>query len=90
MNISRIRTTCIRNQLKMLQNVQIWTIWILERGAYFIYSLYEEHGIFGQNKNLSEFSIPFRDFLIIIKFQWVNFHKKSIYSEHKYFADATP
>lgn len=41
MNISRIRTTCIRNQLKMLQNVQIWTIWILERGAYFIYSLYE-------------------------------------------------
>lgn len=41
MNISRIRTTCIRNQLKMLQNVQIWTIWILERGAFFIYSLYE-------------------------------------------------
>lgn len=72
MNISRIRTTCIRNQLKMLQNVQIWSIWILERGAYL------EHGIFGQNKNLSEFSIPFLDFLIIIKFQGVNFHKKII------------
>lgn len=62
-----------------------------QNGEHILFIVFmKEHGIFGQNKNLSEFSIPFLDFLIIIKFQGVNFHKKSVYSEHKYFADATP